>query len=175
MHVVSRDLSKAWSGVHLKLEAEKPGVEINCDAHVVYDVSETRGHRLRLCCFILFIHQAYASYSGPQVLKHHECLTRARRLDLTDRSTLQIDRAMELPHRPSLRSQRLQTCIEKPILNLERDEIFVLYDENASRFFTIATRCALSSDFGLEPTSASAASLNDRNRLMASRNPAKPS
>src|SRR5215469_4038393 len=44
MHVVARNLSKAWRRVHLDLETEMPGIEFDRSIHVVDDVAETRGH-----------------------------------------------------------------------------------------------------------------------------------
>jgi hypothetical protein len=54
MHVPTRDFRKSGGGVHLDLETEMPGVELDRAIHVVYDVAEARGHRSFLsflgCC-----------------------------------------------------------------------------------------------------------------------------
>ena len=44
MHVSARDFGESRSRVHLDLETEMPGVEVDPGDYVVHDVAEARGH-----------------------------------------------------------------------------------------------------------------------------------
>src|SRR5215472_10022856 len=44
MHVPTRDFGKSRCRMHLDLETEMPGVELDRGIHVVYDIAETSGH-----------------------------------------------------------------------------------------------------------------------------------
>jgi hypothetical protein len=51
MHVPARDFGKSWSRVHLDLETEMLGIELDRTIHIVYDIADARGH----CSFLSFL------------------------------------------------------------------------------------------------------------------------
>src|SRR6516225_12179168 len=61
MHVPTRDFGKSRSRVHLDLETEMPGVELDRAIHVVYDIAEARGHG----SFLSFLGLACRSRTYP--------------------------------------------------------------------------------------------------------------